>query len=315
MNNLTSVLLSHNYHHDIQEWSKQGSAYPFDSGVEQRIVNYSIPSFELTISYRGLTYSNYKQIRDAYEANNSNTFIVDLNDEIDTNYYIEAGTGYIENQDDYIDQEISVIDLRPQTMTLNSSVWAFKDFQFKVEAKTLLYTGKITLITSVFFNFDEYQDLFTQSSTYTQSPSTDLSFINVLTDARPYAVDLKYVNNAIFSNIGQSVRHARNKGGLKRYWTMYWLTTETNFLKLLTFYRKNAGIMGEFGVPDYGTEAGLSVQYIVNDDDYLENPDDYVLWSGLDALSNARFQNDSLQYQRRVDGLYQFQADFIEVKL
>jgi len=315
MNNLTSVLLSHNYHHDIQEWSKQGSAYPFDSGVEQRIVNYSIPSFELTISYRGLTYSNYKQIRDAYEANNSNTFIVDLNDEIDTNYYIEAGTGYIENEDDYIDQEISVIDLRPQTMTLNSSVWAFKDFQFKVEAKTLLYTGKITLITSVFFNFDEYQDLFTQSSTYTQSPSTDLSFINVLTDARPYAVDLKYVNNAIFSNIGQSVRHARNKGGLKRYWTMYWLTTESNFLKVLTFYRKNAGIMGEFGVPDYGTDTGLSAEYIVNGDDYIQNSDDYVIFSSADALSNARFQNDSLQYQKRVDGLYQFQADFIEVKL
>ena len=315
MNNLTSVLLSHNYHHDIQEWSKQGSAYPFDSGIEQRIVNYSIPAFELTISYRGLTYQNYQNIRDAYEANNSNTFIVDLNDEIDTNYYIEAGTGYIENQDDYIDQEISLIDLRPNTMTLNSAVWAFKDFQFKVEAKTFLYTGKITLITSVFFNFDEYQDLFTQSSTYTRSPSTDLSFINVLTDARPYAVDLKYVNNAIFSSIGQSVRHARNKGGLKRYWTMYWLTTESNFLKLLTFYRKNAGIMGEFGVPDYGTDTGLSAEYIVNGDDYIQNSDDYVIFSSADALSNARFQNDSLQYQKRVDGLYQFQADFIEVKL
>jgi len=315
MNNLTSVLLSHNYHHQIEEWAKQGSSIPFDSGIEQRIVNYSVPAFELTISYRGLTYSNYKAIRDAYEANNSNTFIVDLNDEIDTNYYIEAGTGYIENQDDYIDQTISVIDLRPQTMTLNSSVWAFKDFQFKVEARTLLYTGKITLVTSVFFNFDAYQDLFTQSSTYTQSPSTDLSFINILTDARPYAVDLKYINNAIFSNIGQSARHARNKGGLRRYWSMYWLLNESNFLKLLTFYRKNSGMMGEFGVPDYGTEAGLSVQYIVDDDEYLENPDDYVLWSGLDSLSNARFQGDSFQYQKRIDGLYQCQADFIEVKL
>ena len=294
MNNITSVLLTKAYDLKVEEWGKQGSAIGFDSGEEQRIVKYSIPAIEMTILYRGINFEQYDLLRTAFEENNSSTFNFDIDDSLALGYEI---------------------DLRPTLMQDKSSVWAFKDFQFKVEAKTLLYTGKITLVTSVFFNFDAYQDLFTQSSTYTQSPSTDLSFINILTDARPYAVDLKYINNAIFSNIGQSARHARNKGGLRRYWSMYWLLNESNFLKLLTFYRKNSGMMGEFGVPDYGTEAGLSVQYIVDDDEYLENPDDYVLWSGLDSLSNARFQGDSFQYQKRIDGLYQCQADFIEVKL
>ena len=309
MNNLTSVLLSHNYHHQIEEWAKQGSAIPFDSGLEQRIVNYSIPALELTISYHGLTFANYATIRNAYENNNSNTFIVDLNDEKSGYLYMEAD--YVET--DYVTEEVSTIDLRPDVMTINSAVWAFKDFQFKIDARTRLYTGNITLISSVFFNFDEYQDLFTQSSSYTRSESSDESFLNVLSNAQPYSVDLKYVNNAIFSSIGQSVRHARNKGGLKRYWTMYWLLRETDFLKLLTFYRKNSGIMGEFGVPDYGTDTGVSIPYMA--DDYIENQDDYILYTGLSSVSNARFQQDSFQYQKRIDGLFQCQADLIEVKL
>ena len=286
MNNLSSVLLSHNYHHQVEEWTKQGTPIPFDSGIEQRIVNYSIPALELTISYHGLTFSDYGTIRFAYENNNSNTFILDLGNELD---------------------------LRGDLMTTDSSVWAFANFQFKINATTRLYTGKITLISSVFFNFTEYQDLFTQSSSYTQSTSTDESFLNVLDYATPYSVDLKYVNNSIFSNIGQSVRHARNKGGLKRYWTMYWLLTETNFLKLLTFYRKNSGIMGEFGTPDYGTNVGVSAPYV--EADYIVNQDDYVEAEGLPSISNSRFQQDSFQYQKRVDGLFQCQADLIEVKL
>ena len=313
MNNLTSVLLSKNYHHQIEEFAKQGQGVPFDSGIEQRIVNYSIPSMELTISYRGLTFADYETIRNAYENNNSNTFIVDLNDDRTNNYYIAGGTGYIENQSDYIDQTFSTIDLRPELMTINASVWAFKDFQFKINARDRLYTGKITLITSVFFNFSEYQDLFSQSSSYTISTSSDQSFINVLTNSQPYAVDLKYVNNAIFSNIGESVRHARNKGGLKRYWTMYWLLSESNFLTLLTFYRKNSGIMGEFGVPDYGTNVGILLPYVASD--YIVNQSDYIVVSASANLSNARFQQDSFQYQKRVDGLFQCQADLIEVKL
>ncbi len=162
MNNLTSTLLVNNYHYQIEEWGKQGNAFAFDSGIEQRIVNYSIPAIELTISYSGLTYANYETIRNAYEDNNSNTFIVDLDDETALEPYVAAD--YVENPTDYVYAEQSRIDMRPETMSLNSAVWAFKDFQFRIDAKTLLYTGKITLISSVFFNFSEYHDLFTQSS-------------------------------------------------------------------------------------------------------------------------------------------------------
>lgn len=311
MNNLTSTLLVNNYHYDIEEWGKQGNAFAFDSGVEQRIVNYSIPAIELTISYSGLTWGDYETIRTAYEDNNSNTFIVDLDDETALDPYMVAD--YIENATDYVFSEQSRIDMRPELMTVNSAVWAFKDFQFRIDAKTLLYSGKITLVSSVFFNFTEYQNQFSQSSSYTRSATSDQSFVNVLTNAQPYSADLKYINNAIFSNIGQSVRHARNKGGLKRAWTLYWMLNETNFLTLLQFYRKNSGIMGEFGVPDYGTNVGILLPYMA--DDYVENQNDYVISSGSENLSNARFMQDSFQYQKRVDGFYQCRADFIEVKL
>ena len=308
MNNLTSDLLKNHYHFDIQEWAKQGNAVPFDSGIEQRIVNYSIPSIESTISYRGITWEDYEVLRAVYENNNSNTFIFNFDDETAIPEYVIAD--YV--LADYFQEELSRIDLRPELMTTNASVWAFKDFQFKIDAKTLLYSGKITLISSVFFNFTEYQDLFSQSSSYTLSVSTDESFVNVLANAQPYMADLKYVNNSIFSNIGESVRHARNKGGLKRAWTLYWTLQEANFLKLLQFYRKNSGIMGEFGMPEYGTTYP-QLDYMA--DDYLEDQLDYVARGITDYLSNARFQQDSFQYQKRVDGIYLCRADILEVKL
>ncbi len=311
MNNLTTSLLVKNHHYQVEEWSKQGNAIPFDSGAEQRIVTSSIPSIELTISYRGLNFGDYEAIRHSYENNNSNTFILDLDDEATLIQYVDSD--YVENLNDYVFSDQSRIDMRPEIMTLNSAVWAFKDFQFKIDANSNLYSGKITLVTSVFFNFTEYQNLFTQSSSYTRSVSTDNSFVTVLDNSQPYAADLKYMNNAIFSNIGKSARHIRNKGGLKRAWTLHWLLQETNFLSLLLFYRKNAGIMGEFGMPDYGTGSGILLPYM--DSDYVETQADYVLGSGSEYLSNARFTQDSFQYQKRVDGLYQCRADILEVKL
>jgi len=311
MNNLTSTLLTNNYHYQIEEWGKQGNAMPFDSGIEQRVVSSSIPAIDLTISYNGLSWSDYELIRTAYEDNNSNTFIVDLNDETSLDPYM--ANDYLENQTDYVFGEQSRIDMRPDLMTINAAVWAFKDFQFRIDANTLLYSGRITLVSSVFFNFDEYQDQFNQSSSYTRSESSDQSFVNLLNNVQPYSADLKYINNAIFSNIGQSVRHARNKGGLKRAWTLYWLISESQFLSLIQFYRKNSGIMGEFGFPDYGTNIGILLPYM--NEDYLENQKDYVVLSGSDNLSNSRFMQDSFQYQKRVDSFYQCQADFIEVKL
>lgn len=310
MNNLTTTLLHKNKSYSIEEWGKQGRAIPFDSGREQRIVNYSIPAIELTIDYVALTGAEYETLRTAYENNNSNTFIFNLDDETATEVYMAAD--YVENQSDYVIEEHSRLDMRPEVMSINASVWAFKDFHFKISAQEFRYSGKVTLITSVFFNFPEYQNLFSQTSSYTRSLTSDVSFFTVLSSAKPNAAELKYVNNAVFSNIGESVRHARNKGGLKRAWTLYWLLEETNFLKLLQFYRKKSGIMGEFGMPDYGS-ISVSLPYVA--DDYIESQDDYVLATGgLDYISNARFMQDSLQYQKRLDGMYQCKADILEVK-
>lgn len=289
MENLTDILLTDNFQYQVEETVKQGGALSFGSGREQRMVSGSIPAHEIVMSYHGLDWEKYKLLREAYENNNSNTFIVDFSDKVS--------------------------DLRKQLLTIDGSVFAFKSFRFKI-SKNRLYDGRITLVTSVFFNFPEYQERFDQSSHYTKSPTDDDSFIKVLATSAPYSVDLYYHNNAIFSNIGKSARHIRNKGGLKRAWTLNWLLTEINFLKLLKFYRQQSGIMGEFGVFDYGFNAGYTIPYI--DDDYIENQngvDGYFEQIGFYNVSNARFLQDSLKYQKRIDGLITCRAELLEVKV
>jgi len=286
MDNLTEALLVDNYNYDIEEWVKQGQAIQFDSGKEQRIVGASIPAVQVQISYRGLKRDDYETIRSLYENNHSNTFIVDFNSEMDK---------------------------RPDLMGTNASVWAFKEFSFSVNASSRVYNGHITLVTSVFFNYPEYQDLYSQSSSYTPNTTVNQDFINVLEYASAYNVDFKYYNNALFSNIGQSIRHAKNKGGLKRAWTYSWLLTESNFIKLLTFYRKKSGIMGTFGVPSFALYLGFSANYV--EADYIIDQDDYVFYDAeLDNVTNARFLNDSFKYQKSVNNLYQCQAEILEVK-
>lgn len=261
MNNLTTTLLANQRNYDIEEWAKSGKPLRFDSGKEQRVVTTSIPAISLTIDYNPLSYTDYNTLRVAYESNHASAFICDLN---------------------------SFIDKRPTFMDINSATWAFSGFNFSIDAKTSLYVGKITLITSVFFNYAAYQDLFTQSSTYTRSTSTDTSFQLVLDDAPAYQSTLSYASNNIMSKIANSVRHTKDKGGLLRTWTLAWVLNESQVLKLVTFYRKNGGIMGEFGMPE--------------------------TWSSSGQITNARFVQDSLQYNKRVDGLYTCRADFIEVK-
>lgn len=309
MNNLTSSLLVKNYNYQVEEYTKQGDAVQFDSGKEQRLVKYSIPSIEISISYAGLNFSDYEAIRIAYESNHSNTFICLFEDPSEISYYV-ASDYYVSG---YVDTEISRIDMRAELMGSNSAVWAFKEFKFTIDASTRLYKGSISLVTSVFFNFTQYQDLFSQTSSYSISPSTDETFTDILDEVPPYQAELGYSNNAMFSNIGESVRHAKNKGGLKRVWNLKWIINESQFIQLLTFYRKKSGIMGEFGFPDYGTNAGVTSTYL--EFGYIENQNDYIQLLGIDNLSNARFSKDSFQYQKRVDGMYTCEADFVEVKI
>ncbi len=263
MNNLTATILANHSHFEVEEWLKQGQSLDFNSGKNQRYVKTSIPSIEMQITYKNLNFAQFTDLKNAYEDNHSNTVIVDADD---------------------------IHDLRPDVMGLNSSTWAFKEFRFNVKAPTI-YNGTIKLVTSVFFNYSEYQNQFSQSSSYTPITSNDDSFETVLNTATPYQVDYDYMSNSIFSNIGSSARHIKDKGGLRKKWTLNWLLQESQFLELLTYYRKKAGIMGVFGIPEEGSP------YI-----NLET-----------GLTNAMFMTDSFKYSKRVDNMYICKADIIEV--
>ena len=110
MNNLTSNILANHSNIQVEEWLKQGNTIQFNSGKNQRIVNSSIPALEIVLNYKNMSLDNFESLRNIYEQNHSNTFIVDADD---------------------------INDLRPDVMGLNSSVWAFKDFKFRVTANHL----------------------------------------------------------------------------------------------------------------------------------------------------------------------------------
>jgi len=308
MNDLTSTLLDKHSHYDIEEFVKQSRALSFDSGKEQRVSASSIPAFEISLTYSNISLTKFEALRDAYEANFANTFICLFD---------------------------NVIDKRSQLMTNNSEVFIFKDFQFTADARKSLYlSGRITLISSVFFNFTQYQNLFTQSSNYTPTTTTNESFVDVLEDCPPHQVSYKYFNQSLMSQIGASARHIKEKG-LVRAWSMSWLLNETNFIKLLTFYRKKGGMLGTFGITDRGyvPHRYRTIQ-LYKQGCYLEDVDDYVqtgyltnctsdfllentnvlVDDGIYTKIKARFQEDSFKYQKRLDGFYQCTADFVEVK-
>jgi hypothetical protein len=253
---ITSDVLTDHSHIQIEEWHKQGSALTFDSGKSQRIVGGSMGALEMTITYNNVTQSRFETLRDKYENNYAQTFI------------LKAG---------------SDIDWRDDQLVDSSNVWAFQEFEFSIGVNTK-YIGTIKFITSVFFDFPEYQSIFTQSNSYTPVISTDTSFTTL--NAVPYHVRYEYINNSIFSNIGQSVRHIKDKT-LRKKWQLSWLLEQADFLELLMFYRKRGGIMSAFGMPELG--------------------------HGTTSKTEAIFMQDSFKYDKRLDGLYACQADIVEV--
>ena len=264
--NLTIPLLYKHSHVQVEEWTKQGSALQFNSGKNQRIVTNTIPAIEMVISYKNISQSTFDAIRDAYQNNHSHTFELDTTSE----------------------EDLSLLDPRRNHLDDdNVSVWAFKEFKFKIGVD-LKYTGTIKLITSVFFDFTQYQDAFNQTSTYSPVTSTDTTFTALMTNyAQPYQIDYEYVNNSIFSNIGQSARHIDDKGGLRKKWSLSWLLQQSDFLELLKYYRQRGGIMSKFGMPKLGY--------------------------GTSNKTDAIFMTDSFKYDKRVDGLYTCKADIVEV--
>lgn len=254
--------MANHSHIEVEEWLKQGQAMHFNSGKTQRVVKTLMPALQMQVSYNNLTKTQFEALQSAYEANHANTFIVDADD---------------------------AHDIRPDVMGLNTSVWAFDEFKFSVVSPAL-YSGTITLVTSVFFNYTQYQDEFSQASTYTPVTSTDSSFSAMLASAEPYQVGFTYVRNSIFSNIGQSVRHIKDQAGLRRQYNLNWFLEESEFLQLIKFYRRKAGIMGTFGMPKEGSVS-----------------------LGSTAKTKASFLTDSFKFNRRADGMYIASADVVEV--
>ena len=186
---------------------------------------------------------------------------------------------------------------------------------------------------SVFFNYSAYTDDHTESSTYSPVTSTNTDFDTLLDTAQPYQVEYEYASNSIFSSVGQSARHIKDKGGLRRRWKLSWLLNESQFIVLQKFYRQKAGIMGNFGIPDRGYKphqydtieltAGTKY-YMVDYDDYFAGDfliNEYAgvldgtgveVDDGLFSKTNAIFVNDAFKFTKRVDNLYIVSADVVE---
>lgn len=262
MNNITSTILANHNKIQVEEWTKQGSALEFNNGNNQRIVRNSVPAIEMDISYDGLTKTQFDALVTVYEANHASTVIIDADD---------------------------IHDLRDTSIGLNASVWAFKEFKFSVVAPQV-YSGQIKMITSVFFNYTQYQNEFSQSSSYSPVTSTDTSFTTVLNTAQPNKIVFEYTTNVNGSNIGNSARHIADKGGLRKVWELNWHLSESEFLTLLTFYRKKGGIMGQFGMPPEGAN-GL----------------------GSGTKTNAGFMEDSFKFERLLDNRYVCKAKIVEL--
>lgn len=262
MNNITTTIMANHNNINVEEWTKQGSALEFNNANNQRIVRNSVPAITMNISYDGLTKSQFDALVTVYEANHASTVIIDADD---------------------------IHDLRDTSIGLNASVWIFKEFKFNVVAPQI-YSGQIKLITSVFFNYSQYQNEFSQSSSYSPVTSSDTSFTTVLNTAQPNKIVFEYTTNVNGSGIGNSARHLADKGGLRKVWELNWHLSESEFLTLLTFYRKKGGIMGQFGMPPEGAN-GL----------------------GSGTKTNAGFMEDSFKFERLLANRYTCKAKIVEL--
>lgn len=265
MNNITTTIMANHNKITVEEWTKQGSELEFYYGNQQRIVRNSVPAIEMDISYDGLTKTEFDALTSVFEANFASTVIIDADD---------------------------IHDLRDTSIGLNASVWAFKNFKFTVVAPSI-YSGNITFVTSVFFNYSQYQNEFSQSSSYSPTTSTDTSFTTILNTVKPNKVTYEYMTNANASNIGQSAKYMLDKGGLRKVWELDWNLSETHFLTLLTFYRKKGGMMGSFGMPEEGAN-GLHTGL------------------GSGTKTKARFLQDSFKFDRLISSRYSCKAKIVE---
>ncbi len=280
MEDLTSILSEKCLDINATEYVKQGRAFQLNNGQEQKVTAFSTPSINLSLTYNNLSLQAYLDLKSVYEANHSNTFIY----RPDGAWINEEGLGLPSTE--------GIIDLRSKLMTENASVYMFTNFSFTTDARTKLFSGTIEVVTSLFFNFAAYQAIYSESSSYNPVTTTNTDFIDFLELCGPYQIDLGYTNNNLTTKIGNSAHFGLDKGGLRKIWVYKFLINENKYLELLKFYRKHAGIMGEFGVMDIGY-------------DNINNTNVQT--------TKARFRQDSFNHRKRIDGLYEAAFEIVEV--
>jgi len=267
MNDLSSVLIGNEFNISFNESLKQSQSFDFESGISQTIGTKSVPMMIIDIAYRSISKSQFDEIDGSYQNNHSNTFLVNLGDNFDARILYD----------------------RP-----NNGVFAFGDFSFETSIDEMnkgekRYTGKVTLITSVLFNYQEFVNMYDEPSKYNPNITTNTDFLDILDILSPQKVMYGYDLNKRFTNLGQSISTQRDLGNSKKTWKLDFLAQESQWLELLTFYRKK-GSIGLFGIPEQG------------------------YYNTTDQLINVRFLKDSLSYQKVIGNVYIMSFELIEVK-
>lgn len=272
MNDLTTSLIPMAFNISFNESLKQAQTFSFESGTVQTIGNKSVPSLIIDINYQNISQAQYDAIEFAYQNNHSTTFLIDLGDSLDPR----------------------ILYNRP-----NNGVFVFGDFNFntsinQINASEVRYSGKISIVTSVIFNYVQFQGIFNQPSNYSPNITTNTDFTSILSSVNPQSVEYGYKLNNRFSNIGQSVSTQDDLGNTKKTWKLQFFCEESEWLELITFYRKKGGI-GIFGIPTEG---------------YLKNGQQQL----INATFDTELENDSVRYQKQIGNVYSIVFNIIEVK-
>ena len=268
MNDLTNPLLGNEFNISLNESLKQSRTFNFESGLVQTIGNKSVPSVVVDLQFRSISQVTYDALEAAYQNNHSNTFLVNLGENLDIRILYDLP---------------------------NNGVWAFSNFEFEtsianMNASEKRYSGKIVIFTSVIFNYTQFQGIFNEPSNYTPTTTTDTTFLDVLDLISPQKVTYGYELNKKFQNLGQSLSTQRDLGNNKRTWKVEFVCQESEWIELITYFRKKGGI-NPFGMPKEG-------YFISNDQE----------------LINAQFKRDSFSHQKVIGNVYLVNFEMIEVK-
>jgi len=244
----------------IEEAIKQGNSVEFNSGKHQSVVRTSIPNYQITIDYQNIDQTRFIELRDIYENNHANTVTLDVDSVVD--------------------------DIRKT----NAKTWMFSEFKFKLDGSHR-FSGRVSLISSVLFNYPEYTSGITNASSYDQTAneSLDNSFMDLLQVCTPYEIEYEYLNNSLASQIGSSIHHAKDKGGLRRRFKYSWYLKELDFVELQRYFRKKS-ILGAFGITELGT-----------------------FGVGNTLKKTFKIMNDSVQFERNKQNMFSIKAEVVEV--